>query len=267
MSGPFLRLQRINVEGFGALRDVSVEPGPGLTVLHGANEAGKSTLFNFVKGVLFGYGRRGSPGRFAPAVGAMGGSLAVLSHHGRYTIGRHVRRKHDELQVLNGVMALEPESRLNTLLGGLEPAHFSQYFAFDLEALQAAADLYSGDRMYEGLLGAVVPGAAALPGALATLSTSAGEIFAPTARKKPLNEALEELQEVQAELRGLAGRVAEYAKTEGRAAELRQAIPALREAQASARALAARAQQRLAARPLVERLLAARAQLSRLPAV
>ena len=42
--------------------------GPGLTVLHGPNEAGKSTLLDFLRGVLFGFpdGRSRRPQRPPP---------------------------------------------------------------------------------------------------------------------------------------------------------------------------------------------------------
>ena len=45
-----------SIDAFGALQDVERRGiGEGLTVIHGPNEAGKSTLRHFVLGVLFGF--------------------------------------------------------------------------------------------------------------------------------------------------------------------------------------------------------------------
>lgn len=211
MSDAALRLSRLVVEGFGQLREQSFELGSGLTVISGRNEAGKTTLFHFVRAMLFGFGRRGELVRYEPNDGPLSGAVELETAHGRYTVRREGRRRGDELEVRNGVQAKEPASRLNELLAGIAAQDFSNYFAFDLEALQEAARLYTGDRLYGGLLGAVVPGAAALPGVLQALSEESKGLYSPTARKKPLNQALDGLAEVDAELKALKGRRAEHA--------------------------------------------------------
>lgn len=49
-------LERINIDSFGKLSDVSVGPfAPGMNVVFGKNESGKTTLNSFVTGVLFGW--------------------------------------------------------------------------------------------------------------------------------------------------------------------------------------------------------------------
>ena len=54
MSGRYLRVVRM--DAFGAFSGKSVGPfGPGLNIVYGRNEAGKSTVASFVGGVLFGW--------------------------------------------------------------------------------------------------------------------------------------------------------------------------------------------------------------------
>ena len=49
-------IERIDVERFGALDRVVVDRlGPGVQVLHGTNETGKTTLLEFVRAVFFGF--------------------------------------------------------------------------------------------------------------------------------------------------------------------------------------------------------------------
>jgi uncharacterized protein YhaN len=49
-------IERIDVERFGALDRVVIDRlGPGLQVLHGTNETGKTTLLEFVRAIFFGF--------------------------------------------------------------------------------------------------------------------------------------------------------------------------------------------------------------------
>jgi DNA repair protein SbcC/Rad50 len=56
-----MRLEHLDIAGFGRLRDLSVEFGPGLTVISGCNESGKSTLGRAIRAALYGLDA-GSPG-------------------------------------------------------------------------------------------------------------------------------------------------------------------------------------------------------------
>ena len=47
-----MRLHRLRVWNFGAVRDIDVEFGPGLNVLYGPNDLGKSTLVDAIRLVL-----------------------------------------------------------------------------------------------------------------------------------------------------------------------------------------------------------------------
>jgi len=49
-------IERIEVERFGALDRTSIDRlGPGVQVLYGTNETGKTTLLEFVRAVFFGF--------------------------------------------------------------------------------------------------------------------------------------------------------------------------------------------------------------------
>jgi len=50
-----MRMVEFHIEGFGRFADLSfADIPPGLTVIRGDNEAGKSTLLAFLRAVLFG---------------------------------------------------------------------------------------------------------------------------------------------------------------------------------------------------------------------
>lgn len=87
-----MKLTRIDVTGFGCLRDFRAELAPGLNVFYGMNEAGKSTLQHAVRALLYGFydGDRARPDetarheRFRPWEGGLyRGSLEYEMEDGR----------------------------------------------------------------------------------------------------------------------------------------------------------------------------------------
>ena len=57
-----MKILSLHIDGFGKLNDLDLSFEDGLNVLYGKNEAGKSTLHTFIRGMLFGIERqRGRP--------------------------------------------------------------------------------------------------------------------------------------------------------------------------------------------------------------
>jgi hypothetical protein len=66
-------IERIEIGRCGCLEDVVIERlGPGLHVFHGTNETGKTTLLEFVRGMLFGFGSLVRRGVIDPKLEATG---------------------------------------------------------------------------------------------------------------------------------------------------------------------------------------------------
>ncbi len=49
-----MRIERVEINGFGKIRNLAIVPGSGLNVIYGANEAGKSTVQRFIRVMLYG---------------------------------------------------------------------------------------------------------------------------------------------------------------------------------------------------------------------
>lgn len=59
-----MKITEIQIKNFGKLHNINIRPLPGINVIYGENEAGKSTLQQFITGMLFGIEKqRGRPGR------------------------------------------------------------------------------------------------------------------------------------------------------------------------------------------------------------
>lgn len=140
-----MRITALEVDGFGVWSGLKLDQfGDDLTVIYGPNEAGKTTLMQFVRSVLYGFSpeRR----RYLPPVhgGTAGGSLAVRSSEGRFEISRHLANgssSAEELVVWAADGTRQGEHILRTLLSSLDEAIFENVFAVGLRELQELATL------------------------------------------------------------------------------------------------------------------------------
>ena len=85
-----MKIAALKIDGYGVWRGLEVQRlGEGMNVLYGPNEAGKTTLLEFVRSVLYGF----SPERrryFPPLHGGRpGGCIEIAAPNGRFQIERH----------------------------------------------------------------------------------------------------------------------------------------------------------------------------------
>ena len=124
----FLELQ---IKGFGKLHNRSISFEDGINVIYGRNEAGKSTIHTFIRGMLFGIqpqrgraSRNDLYSRYEPweNSGTYEGALR-LEHGGHvYRIERSFQKTRKELHVIDETLGreLEPARALmDELLSGL----------------------------------------------------------------------------------------------------------------------------------------------------
>src|SRR5690625_3858440 len=126
-------LRSLHIEGFGLHHDLRMDLGPGLNLIEGPNEAGKSTLHAFLTAMLHGLPRGGE--RFEPiAGGAHAGSLIVESKLGEIRIERSFSPRR-RLRVERPDGSDGGEALLQELLGRVDSRLYRSVFAFDLSEL------------------------------------------------------------------------------------------------------------------------------------
>ncbi len=95
-----MRIERLEIKGFGKLKDLVIAPEDGLNVLYGDNEAGKSTLQAFILGMLYGLKNGRQAAGFPPPLrryepwdgGPYGGVMVCsLDNGSTYRIERNFR--------------------------------------------------------------------------------------------------------------------------------------------------------------------------------
>ncbi len=195
------------IDGFGQFRDQrSPELTPGLSVLHGPNEAGKSTLLAFVRGVLFGFPDKRSKGKQPlyepPGGGAYGGSVFVEHDGRRYQIHRRAGSRNNRATITDAEGHSVPDGDLPQILGGADETLFKNVFGFSLWELQEGDSLTD-----EGVRDRIFSNAVAGAGrdarkAAEELEGQAKALYSPNARQKRNRAAklLDEIKQVDQEL-------------------------------------------------------------------
>lgn len=158
-----MKIVGLQVQSCGALRNFTLSnlPPDGIIVLHGPNEAGKSTLLNFIQFILF--GTRES------TLTQCSGSLSVLFGDSQltWTIHRQRNGKKSQVAVSRPDNTVGTEADLSHLLQGTDDRLFRSVFAFGLKELQDFETL-SQESIRERIFTAGLVGAAKSPRNVAT---------------------------------------------------------------------------------------------------
>ena len=126
-----MRLLELHIDGFGKFHDRTISFNDGINIIYGKNEAGKSTLHTFIRGMLFGIERgRGRAAKndlytkYEPweNSGTYEGWLRLEKDGTIYRIERRFRKENKSLKVINETKGMEEEATpafISGLLDGL----------------------------------------------------------------------------------------------------------------------------------------------------
>ncbi len=126
-----MRLLELHIDGFGKFHDRTISFNDGINIIYGKNEAGKSTLHTFIRGMLFGIERgRGRAAKndlytkYEPweNSGTYEGWLRLEKDGTIYRIERRFRKENKSLKIINETKGLEEEATpafVSNLLDGL----------------------------------------------------------------------------------------------------------------------------------------------------
>lgn len=142
-----MKISALHVDGFGAWHDLTLSDlSKGATVFYGPNEAGKTTLLNLIRTVLYGFSEKRCSRYLPPARGGQpGGSLTVSDMNGEYLVTRsapaHFRGGAGNLAVASPNGDKHANELLTTLLAGVDETIFNNVFAVGLTQMQQLATL------------------------------------------------------------------------------------------------------------------------------
>ena len=153
-----MRVKEIQIDGFGVWTGLSVESlNENMTLFYGPNEAGKTTLMQFIRAMFYGFSGDRTARYFPPVFGGPhGGAIRIAGDTGGYTIRRHhepVGDQHQEqVSVIGPGGAQRGQQQLDTLLGPIDESIFTNVFAIGLRELQELSsldDTEAADELYK----------------------------------------------------------------------------------------------------------------------
>lgn len=155
-------LKKLKIHYFGRFSNKEIELKPGINLIYGANEAGKSTIHTFIKGMLFGIERMRGRGaaskedlytRYLPwdYPGAFGGSMDIEIEEKQYQLQRsfHVSDKSFSIVDLStGREVMLKEGMISELIPGLSEAAFKNTISIEQQKAQTDSELATQVRNY-----------------------------------------------------------------------------------------------------------------------
>jgi len=208
-----MRLEKLQIQGFGRLEHKEIELKGPVTVLYGPNEAGKSTLLGFVRAMLFGIpSRTYGAMRYEPLRGgAHGGMLTLRDSEGSlWTIERYARSREgaspaggrgDRLRITRTgpggeLRELAQEELERELLGGMSKEMFRQLFAISLSELQEVSALQS-EEMSRFLFHAGIGGGAAVLRGEKKLAQEMDKLYRPRGRNQEMAGIIQSIEQLE----------------------------------------------------------------------
>jgi uncharacterized protein YhaN len=154
-----MQLRELHIDGFGIFHDKSITGlSPGINIIFGRNECGKSTLFAFVKRILFGFPAGSSSANPYPALdgGTYGGSLKCQLADGKLITIARKKGTHGGNIFINGEQGSSDEIR--GFFSNISKNFYENIYAIDLSELEEADFLKTEEvkeHLYSASLGLV----------------------------------------------------------------------------------------------------------------
>lgn len=206
-----MRIEQLQIGGFGRLQQREIRLQAGVTVLYGRNEAGKSTTLQFIRAMLFGIPGRANPAeRYEPVQGGQhGGVLTAYDREGarwmirRYAAGGELQGRSEKL----GITVSHPDGRTEEatqeelerrLLGGISRSMFRQLFAVSLDELQELGALQS-EEMSSYLFHAGMGGGGEIMRAERKLIQEAEKLYKPRGKVQEAAKILQQIERLERE--------------------------------------------------------------------
>ena len=197
-----MRLKRLDLKAFGPFTERTLEfdsKEPGLHIIFGPNEAGKSSSLRGLRALLYGFHPR-TPDNFLHSYDQLliGGSLENRDGK-KLTFQRRKKRVNDLIDADGNPLDMV---RLNAFLHGVEPEIFESLYGIDHDRLVAGGNEILAQQGEVGkALFAAGAGISSLRDVIEQLEQEAADLFKPSGSKPEINRAIKRFKELQQEVK------------------------------------------------------------------
>jgi uncharacterized protein YhaN len=205
-------LQEIFIDGFGIYNNFYLSGlKPGLNIITGDNEAGKSTLQKFIRYTLFGYPRL-TDERMPPLNGGShGGKIRCLLASGEEVLfQRKPGNKAGEIELQFRGKVISDKDQWSQLLGNATPNLYNNIYAFSLDELVALKSLSESgmeDKIFSVGLGL---GNISIGDLELKLGNQANAIYSSGGRTHKMAHLIKEFQTKKAEVQEIQNDLPKY---------------------------------------------------------
>jgi len=259
-----MRLNRLDLVRYGKFTERSLDfgaprPGkPDFHLVHGPNEAGKSTLFSAYLDLLFGIEKTSAYGFLHP--------YALMRVGGRLSIGADAveayRLKRNQGTLVAADDRPLPDTLFASVLGGMDRSAYRTMFSLDDESIEKGGeDILKSEGELGAMLFSASSGLSDMASGLAALKAEADDFYRPAGRKHGLSTLKTEIEALAAERKALDVAARDYGLLVRERDEAARRHAEASAERAEARAALGQAERSLEALPALRRLRALRAEL------
>ncbi|MCA9141718.1 MAG: AAA family ATPase [Planctomycetales bacterium] len=226
-----MKLRELDIEHFGVFSGQRLEFDPGFSLVFGPNEAGKSTLLQLIRELLFGFKPLQNPYVFDDHAGEMAATGLFDMSDGTQLRFRRRKGKKNEVVGKQEPSGQEVDmAALSRLVGGASKELYEQVFGFSLRELTEADESLKRANLTEALYGGGLGGLAHFQSVQAELQTESDGLFTSRGRSKQLiHKLLGEIKERSKDLKARTLKPRDFELLVREAKEAKAAVDSLRQ--------------------------------------
>jgi len=196
-----VKILQLHINNFGHFSEQDIRlSNDGPQVIYGPNEAGKTTLLEFLRGWLFDFPAR-TPYDFKGGTEVAGVGTLELGDGRKVELRRRKGNKNKVALKIDGRDTDLDEVGLQRLLGNANRNLFESIFAFGLDQLALGEESLTHESLQSALYGGGLGLATSPESILKTLEKEADELFSPSRSKPAVNMLLGELNRLAKEVK------------------------------------------------------------------
>lgn len=198
-----LTIKKILIYGFGKHENVTISLDNNVTVFYGMNEAGKTTIQQFILQILFGFPtKQQTQQKYEPKTSTKFGGQLIISHpiYGVCTIERVRGKAAGDVTVYCEDGTTGSNELLAKLLYGYSRASFEAIFAFSIHELQGIEKM-SEEELTHVLLASGTTGVHHLSVLEKKLEKDAGELFKKSGKLPQINQKIEQIKQLEKKIK------------------------------------------------------------------
>ena len=221
-----MKVDKLIIYGFGRHENKTIELNESIAVFYGLNEAGKTTLQQFILQILFGFSARSQPHkRYEPKAGGKYGGQLQLSDpvYGRVVIERIAGKSAGDVTVWFEDGRSGGEAELAELLRGYDRASYEAIYSFSVHELQDL-DQMTEQELTRTLLSSGTAGVDHAGKMESQLEREMAELFKKAGKLPLINRLTGELRELETELREYKSRAETFRPATDRLEQIKQRL-------------------------------------------